>query len=49
MDLNYTEEEIAFQQEVRSFMEAKVPAHMAHKVQYHKRLTKKTWLNGMPC
>ena len=40
MDLNYTEEEIAFQLEVRSFMEAKVPAHMAHKVQYHKRLTK---------
>ena len=40
MDLNYTDQERAFQAEIRAFMEENVPAQIAHKVQYHKRLTK---------
>ncbi len=40
MDLNYTAEELAFQQEVRAFMEEKLPKRLADKVKHHKRLTK---------
>ena len=40
MDLNYTNEELAFQQEVRTFMETKLPKRTSEKVRYHNRLTK---------
>ena len=40
MDLNYTAEEQAFQSEIRAFMAENLPKRIAHKVRYHKRLTK---------
>ena len=46
MDLNYTTEEQAFQQEVRSFFEDKLPNDLSRKVKENKRLTKQdmeTW------
>ena len=40
MDLNYTPEELAFQEEVRTFLGEKLPARLADKVKTGKRLTK---------
>ena len=40
MDLNYTAEEIAFRDEVRSFLKDNVPARLSDKVKASKRLTK---------
>ncbi len=40
MDLNYSPEEQAFQQEVHTFMAEKLPKRTAEKVRHHKRLTK---------
>ncbi len=40
MDLNYTAEEQAFREEVRSFLQAKLPADISSKVKNHKRLAK---------
>ncbi|MEM9107060.1 MAG: acyl-CoA dehydrogenase family protein [Pseudomonadota bacterium] len=46
MDLNYTEEELAFRDEVRDFLKAELPASISDKVKTGKRLTKEdmeTW------
>jgi alkylation response protein AidB-like acyl-CoA dehydrogenase len=40
MDLNFTPEEFAFRDEVRSFLRAKLPAEISHKVHGGKRLEK---------
>lgn len=40
MDLNYTDEQLAFRQEVRAFLEAKLPAALSSKVKLGKTLTK---------
>ena len=40
MDLNFTPGELAFRDEVRSFVRASVPADIAHKVLDHRHLTK---------
>ena len=40
MDLNYTPEETAFREEVRTFLKEKVPARLSAKVKAGKRLTK---------
>ncbi|WP_128891758.1 acyl-CoA dehydrogenase family protein [Erythrobacter sp. HKB08] len=40
MDLDFTEEEKAFQQEVREFLKEKLPARLSEKVRTGKRLTK---------
>ena len=40
MDLNYTPEELAFQQEVRDFLSTKLPKRLAEKVRTGKRLSK---------
>ena len=42
MDLNYTPEELAFQQEVREFFDNNLPADISGKVKAKKRLTKHT-------
>lgn len=46
MDLNYTDEEIAFRDDVRAFLKAELPASISDKVRGGKRLTKEdmdTW------
>ena len=40
MDLNYTAEEIAFRDEVRTFLKEKLPPRLSQKVKASKRLTK---------
>jgi alkylation response protein AidB-like acyl-CoA dehydrogenase len=40
MDLNFTDEELAFRAEVRSWVKANLPADIKHKVLEHKRLAK---------
>jgi alkylation response protein AidB-like acyl-CoA dehydrogenase len=40
MDLNYSAEELAFRDEVRAFLDAKLPADLQHKVRKHLRLSK---------
>jgi alkylation response protein AidB-like acyl-CoA dehydrogenase len=40
MDLNYTSEDLAFRDQVRTFLEAELPAELRHKVLNHLRLTK---------
>ena len=40
MDLNFTAEEQAFRQEVRSFLRAKLPAELSSKVLGGKRMAK---------
>ena len=40
MDLNYTAEETAFREEVRAFLQEKLPKDLAHKVRQRKELTK---------
>jgi alkylation response protein AidB-like acyl-CoA dehydrogenase len=40
MDLNFTPEEQAFRNEVRSWVRANLPAHIAHKVQHALRLSR---------
>jgi alkylation response protein AidB-like acyl-CoA dehydrogenase len=44
MDLNYTPQEIAFRDEVRSFVHANLPADISRKVLEHKRLEKDDFL-----
>lgn len=40
MDLNYTEDELAFREEVRAFVRNRLPAEISRKVLGHKRLEK---------
>ena len=40
MDLNYSAEEIAFRDEVRTYLAANLPTDLQHKVLNHKRLSK---------
>ena len=40
MDLNYTSEDLAFRDQVRAFLEAKLPADLQQKVRKHLRMTK---------
>jgi alkylation response protein AidB-like acyl-CoA dehydrogenase len=40
MDLNYTADDLAFRDTVRTFLEANLPADLKHKVLNHKRLSK---------
>lgn len=40
MDLNYTNDELAFQQEIRSFLEAKLPKRISDLVRHNRRMTK---------
>ena len=46
MDLGYTKQDEAFREEVKAFLKEKLPAGIAHKVKFGKRLTKQdleTW------
>ncbi|MFV8835353.1 acyl-CoA dehydrogenase family protein [Aquisalimonas sp.] len=45
MDINFTPEEEAFRQEVRSFLKEKLPREMSDKVLNHKHLTKDDLVN----
>ncbi|WP_136657406.1 acyl-CoA dehydrogenase family protein [Nitratireductor sp. XY-223] len=45
MDLNYTDEELAFREEVRAFLDAELPASISAKVKTGKRLTKEDMEN----
>ena len=50
MDLNYTDEELAFRDEVRAFVRDKLPPQISRKVIEHKRLTKDdyvTWQKAL--
>ncbi|HEX8787660.1 MAG TPA: acyl-CoA dehydrogenase family protein, partial [Telluria sp.] len=40
MDLNYTDEDLAFRDQVRAFLEAELPAELRHKVLNHLRMDK---------
>jgi alkylation response protein AidB-like acyl-CoA dehydrogenase len=40
MDLNYTSEDLAFRDQVRAFLDAKLPADLQNKVRRHLRLSK---------
>ncbi|MEJ0044971.1 MAG: hypothetical protein WDN04_01580 [Rhodospirillales bacterium] len=40
MDLNFTHEELAFREQVRTWVKANLPADIKHKVLDHKRLSK---------
>jgi len=44
MDLNYTPEELAFREEVRGFLAARLPHELARKVIEHKRLSKEDYV-----
>ncbi len=44
MDLNFSPEELAFRAEVRSFLDAKLPADLSDKVHQGKRLVKEDFL-----
>ncbi|MDA4843815.1 acyl-CoA dehydrogenase family protein [Hoeflea poritis] len=45
MDLNYTDEELTFRDEVRSFLDSELPASLSNKVKAGKRLTKEDMEN----
>jgi len=50
MDLNYTDEELAFRDQVRAFVRDKLPPQISRKVIEHKRLTKDdyvTWQKAL--
>jgi len=44
MDLNYTAEDLAFRDEVRSYLEAHLPADLQHKVRNHKRMNREDFV-----
>jgi alkylation response protein AidB-like acyl-CoA dehydrogenase len=44
MDLNYTEADLAFRDEVRAFLESKLPADLRHKVRKHLRLSREDYV-----
>ncbi|MBC7416142.1 MAG: acyl-CoA dehydrogenase family protein [Herminiimonas sp.] len=44
MDLNYTADDLAFRDTVRSYLEANLPADLKHKVLNHKRLSKEDFV-----
>ena len=44
MDLNYTEEELAFRDTVRTYLDAHLPKELQHKVLNHKRLSKEDFV-----
>ncbi|MFZ6686378.1 acyl-CoA dehydrogenase family protein [Undibacterium sp. SXout11W] len=44
MDLNYTTEDLAFRDEVRSYLEAALPADLQHKVRNHKRMNREDFV-----
>ena len=44
MDLNYTAEDLAFRDEVRSYLEAHLPADLQHKVRDHKRMNREDFV-----
>lgn len=48
MDLNYTKEEQAFREEVRSFVHDNLPKDIADKVLHHKRLVKDEFQQQLP-
>jgi hypothetical protein len=41
MDLNYTPEDLAFRDQVRSYLEANLPTDLQQKVLNHKRLSRR--------
>lgn len=43
MDLHYTEEEVAFRDEVRGWLSENLPQELANKVRHHKRLKKEDY------
>lgn len=43
MDLNYTPEQLAFSQEVKAFLKAKLPESLTDKVRFRKSLTKEDY------
>jgi len=44
MDLNYSAEDLAFRDEVRSYLEANLPQDLQHKVLNHKRMSKEDFV-----
>ncbi|MFZ6644403.1 acyl-CoA dehydrogenase family protein [Undibacterium sp. TJN25] len=44
MDLNYTSEDLAFRDQVRSYLAENLPADLKHKVLNHKRLSKENFV-----
>jgi alkylation response protein AidB-like acyl-CoA dehydrogenase len=44
MDLNYTEADLSFRDEVRGFLENKLPADLRHKVRKHLRLSREDYV-----
>ena len=44
MDLNYTDEDLTFRDQVRAFLDASLPADLQHKVLNHKRLSKQDYV-----
>ena len=44
MDLNYTSEELAFRDQVRAFLDAKLPADLQQKVRRHLRLSREDYV-----
>ncbi|MBC3862181.1 acyl-CoA dehydrogenase family protein [Undibacterium jejuense] len=44
MDLNYTAQDLAFRDEVRSYLEAHLPADLQHKVRNHKRMNREDFV-----
>ncbi|MBC3885953.1 acyl-CoA dehydrogenase family protein [Undibacterium griseum] len=44
MDLNYSAEDLAFRDQVRSYLEANLPSDLQHKVLNHKRMSKEDYV-----
>lgn len=44
MDLNYTPEDLAFRDQVRSYLEANLPTDLQQKVLNHKRLSREDFV-----
>ncbi|MFZ6860999.1 acyl-CoA dehydrogenase family protein [Undibacterium sp. Ji67W] len=44
MDLNYTAQDLAFRDEVRSYLDAHLPADLQHKVRNHKRMNREDFV-----
>jgi len=44
MDLNYTAEDLAFRDEVRTYLEANLPQDLQQKVLNHKRLSREDFV-----
>ncbi len=44
MDLNYSEQDLAFRSQVRAFLDANLPADLQQKVRSHKRMTKQDYV-----